>query len=536
MKRQPLLCLLGTSLLFGACQINAAENSLFVKTKLLKSSSETRTIAADPTTASVDIMGINSNIIADSTPYLTIQLPGQTKEEKVWLSRFSKTDRGMQVWRGRYNRNVLKNTSMTSLKPADFDSVILVRKGGKVTGTVRRNGQLYRIQPLSNGQHAVIKINEAAVPYDTEHLETVVSEVTYGENDAPDLSRLGYTLPCQSSWNVNMSYPEKGWMVSYNARNYRSRWETKGEIPGVSPVWEPNGTCIQIGEAPAQMALPAPVQVCAAEWTAQNSYPQADLLVSYQGINYRSRNKVAADDVPGINPVWEPQGTCYVPVVPQPEKTTVSVLVAATPAAAKSLGDLEAVAQLAVEETNEGYENSGIDLKLVLAGTMIDPSYVEPSNSSDMLRDLKTTNDNKLEEVHYQRGLTNANIAVLLAKKYGFCGQAYVNARGATAFAVVEASCAVGGYSFGHEIGHLLGGAHNKSSAKAWAYSYGFGWQDPEFMFRTVMAYNCSKNCPRINYYSHATMQHNGKPMGNATEADNTRVLKERKETATTWH
>ena len=126
MKRQPLLCLLGTSLLFGACLVNAAENSLFVKTKLLKSSSETRTIAADPTTASVEVMGINSNIIADSTPYLTVQLPGQTKEEKVWLSRFSKTERGMQVWRGRYNRNVLKNTPMASLKAADFDSVILV--------------------------------------------------------------------------------------------------------------------------------------------------------------------------------------------------------------------------------------------------------------------------------------------------------------------------------------------------------------------------------------------------------------------------
>lgn len=536
MKRHPLLYLLGTSLLLGASQVSAADNSLFIKSKLLKSSSETRAIAADPATASVEVIGINSNIIADSTPFLTVLLPGQTKEEKVWLASFSKTDRGMQVWRGRYNRKMLKNTAMKSLKAADFDSVILVRKGDKVTGTVRRNGQLYRIQPLSSGQHAVIKINEAAVPYDTEHLETVISDVTYEENDAPDLSRLGYTLPCQSSWGADTTYPEKGWMVSYNERNYRSRWETKGEMPGVSPVWEPNGVCVQVGEAPAPLPLPVPVQVCAAEWSAQNSYPQADLLVSYQGINYRSRNKVAADDVPGVNPVWEPQGTCYVPVVPQPEKTRVSVLVAATPAAAKSLGDLDAVAQLAVEETNEGYENSGIDLKLVLAGTMIDPSYVEPANSSDMLRDLKNTNDNKLEEVHYQRGLTNANIAVLLAKKYGFCGQAYVNARASTAFAVVEASCAVGGYSFGHEIGHLLGAAHNKSSASAYAYSYGFGWQDPEFLFRTIMSYGCAKSCPRINYYSHATMEYNGKPMGNATEADNTRVLKERKETATTWH
>ncbi|BCU54408.1 hypothetical protein [Enterobacter kobei] len=40
-----------------------------------------------------------------------------------------------------------------------------------------------------------------------------------------------------------MSCPDKGSMVSYNARNYRSRWEAKGEIPGVSPVWEPQGTC-----------------------------------------------------------------------------------------------------------------------------------------------------------------------------------------------------------------------------------------------------------------------------------------------------
>ncbi|BCU54407.1 hypothetical protein [Enterobacter kobei] len=63
--------------IISVCQVNAAENSFFVKTKLLTSSSETHTIAAEPATVSLTVMGINSNSIVDSTPYLTIQLPGR---------------------------------------------------------------------------------------------------------------------------------------------------------------------------------------------------------------------------------------------------------------------------------------------------------------------------------------------------------------------------------------------------------------------------------------------------------------------------
>jgi hypothetical protein len=39
------------------------------------------------------------------------------------------------------------------------------------------------------------------------------------------------------------------------------------------------------------------------------------------------------------------------------------------------------------------------------------------------------------------------------------------------------------------------------------------------------MAYNCTRSCPRLNYWSNPNISYNGIPMGNASTADNQRVL-----------
>ena len=44
-------------------------------------------------------------------------------------------------------------------------------------------------------------------------------------------------------------------------------------------------------------------------------------------------------------------------------------------------------------------------------------------------------------------------------------------------------------------------------------------------LLRTIMAYNCSPSCPRINYWSSPLRTYGGQVMGTATRSDNARVL-----------
>ena len=46
------------------------------------------------------------------------------------------------------------------------DEAVLVQRNGLVTGNVRMNGKLYRIRPLSNGEHVVAQLDESRFPAD----------------------------------------------------------------------------------------------------------------------------------------------------------------------------------------------------------------------------------------------------------------------------------------------------------------------------------------------------------------------------------
>ena len=97
-----------------------------------------------------------------------------------------------------------------------------------------------------------------------------------------------------------------------------------------------------------------------------------------------------------------------------------------------------------------------------------------------------------------------------------------------SAFNVTARDCATGNYSFGHELGHNMGLAHDAfAGGGPGAYPYAYGYVDVPNLFRTIMAYNCSSGCPRINWWSNPAKTRNGVAMGN-TRANNARVLNER--------
>ena len=145
---------------------------------------------------------------------------------------------------------------------------------------------------------------------------------------------------------------------------------------------------------------------------------------------------------------------------------TYSVTFHVTKAFEASVGDVEAYVDILIEETNDGYINSGVPLRV--AKHCIKISDLEEELSTEMLAKFRTS-------APVSELLDSADIAFLLVKESSFCGVAYFNTR-TMPLGLATQGCARGYYSFGHEIGHIFGANHNRevTSSKYCPYCYGY--------------------------------------------------------------
>ena len=210
--------------------------------------------------------------------------------------------------------------------------------------------------------------------------------------------------------------------------------------------------------------------------------------------------------------------------------TQVNVLVVYTASAAAAAGNITSRLQLAVDETNQSYVNSGVNINLVRVHTA-QVSYSESGRSfSTHVNYLKGTTDGLMDNVHSLRNTYAADVVVLVVNDSEACGiAAAIKATASTAFAVAHYTCITGYYSFGHEVGHLQGARHDRFvDPTTTPYQYGHGFIPSTRNWRTIMAYgnNCS-NCTRIQWWSNPlrTYPPTGQVMGTATYEDNARVL-----------
>lgn len=227
--------------------------------------------------------------------------------------------------------------------------------------------------------------------------------------------------------------------------------------------------------------------------------------------------RMAGKDKPGtISPTGTSSGTAQ----------TIRVMVVATQNAISSYGgDMRALVDLAVAESNQGYRNSNVGITLQLAGY-----YTTTYNSVGMSTDLsrfRGTTDGYMDGVHATRNSVAADVMMLVVNDGSSCGLASgIGSTASTAFAAVYWNCATGYYSFAHEIGHLQSARHDPAADPTnTPYAYGHGYQAPSKAWRTIMAYNCSPSCPRINYWSNPNVSYGGVPMGTTDRNDNQRVL-----------
>lgn len=212
--------------------------------------------------------------------------------------------------------------------------------------------------------------------------------------------------------------------------------------------------------------------------------------------------------------------------------TTINVMVVYTASAASAAGTIGSKIQLAVDETNQSYVNSGINISMSRVYTA-QVDYNESGRSfSQHVSALRGTTDGMMDIVHSWRNTYAADVVVLVVNDSEACGMAAaIKATASYAFAAAHYTCITGYYSFGHEIGHLQGARHDRYvDSNTSPYPYGHGFIPASKSWRTIMAYgnNCS-NCTRIQYWSSPLKYHptTGEKMGTTTYEDNARVLNE---------
>jgi PKD repeat protein len=205
---------------------------------------------------------------------------------------------------------------------------------------------------------------------------------------------------------------------------------------------------------------------------------------------------------------------------------TIRVMVVATnDAIAAYGGDMQALVELAVAESNQGYVNSNVGINMELASYST-TSYATAGMSTDLSR-FRGTSDGYMDTIHATRDATAADVAMLVANDSSSCGLASgIGSTASTAFATAYWDCITGYYSFAHEIGHLQSARHDPATdSSTTPYAYGHGYRAPNNAWRTIMAYNCSPSCPRINYWSNPDVTYQSQAMGTTDVSHNQRVL-----------
>ena len=208
---------------------------------------------------------------------------------------------------------------------------------------------------------------------------------------------------------------------------------------------------------------------------------------------------------------------------------TTTVVVVYTAAAAAATLDIGSLIQLATDESNAGYANSGVPLfvDLVHFGEL---SYNEaPYSLSQHLSAFQSSTDGVMDSVHTWRNRYLGDFAVLIIDDAGDCGMAsQILATHTTAFAVVRYDCATGRYTFAHELGHLQGARHQRSFDNSTTpFAYGHGFVEPTDAFRTIMA--VAVPAPRVNFWSNNDAT--SPVQGSSQYEDNARVLSETRST-----
>ena len=153
-----------------------------------------------------------------------------------------------------------------------------------------------------------------------------------------------------------------------------------------------------------------------------------------------------------------------------------------------------------IAETNQGYANSEISITVTKLCQEL-ATVPDQTDARALLREFKQMKGTVSE-------LRNtADAAALLSVDISHCGMAYMaTATSGNTLSVTKKSCALGYYSFGHEVAHNLGASHNKEVATNNNFDDGHAHLIEKGAastgYRTILGYYSDGHDIRVNYYS----------------------------------
>src|SRR5690606_29943699 len=208
------------------------------------------------------------------------------------------------------------------------------------------------------------------------------------------------------------------------------------------------------------------------------------------------------------------------------------ILVVASPAAETALGGFNGVqqlAQIAIVQLNDVFDNSDLNISAILTGVEILDGFIEPFTILGALNQLITEAADE-REAHF------ADLVVLITASYDNGAVGIAQGFGPpNAFAVVNENLATNELTFVHEVGHLYGARHEnldcltevcQNCDNTQVYSHAYHFKTGVWPFRkdrwTVMR-SCTDLRSFIGYFSNPSVNFNNKPTGVDNLQDNAR-------------
>lgn len=121
-----------------------------------------------PSTEDIRLVTLTPSRVSSTTRTLSLALPdGSTAQFN--LLRINDSQPGMTGWIGDVASNRKRDFPSSSEVVMDpFNWISLMRQGDQVVGDIHVKGQAYRIEPIGNGQHVLVSVDESKLPPEAE--------------------------------------------------------------------------------------------------------------------------------------------------------------------------------------------------------------------------------------------------------------------------------------------------------------------------------------------------------------------------------
>ena len=148
------LCLAVSNHIFAAPFFTQVPTALSVKTELQASTIRN----SNQSVRDAYIYTIDSEALTKHSESLELNI---TPELTVFANKLASSNSasGGLLWKGKISSSH-RVEQLESDNTLLDNSVIMVNRNGNITGTIRANGRLFKVQPLDNGQHLVIEVDQ----------------------------------------------------------------------------------------------------------------------------------------------------------------------------------------------------------------------------------------------------------------------------------------------------------------------------------------------------------------------------------------